>query len=264
MRPLASVMVSVTMSGNRGCDLMMHLIKGNNLMTTLNTVTTKNTEATMTHLQIAELTGSRNDTVKASMQRLKDRGVIQLTSMTGVNHKNQETNIFNVTERDSYIVVAQLYPEFTAKLVDYWMSNRNSQPKLPTTFREALLLAAEMEAEKERLVEQLQIAAPKVEAFDLFMDKGRNMTIGQTAKLIGFQRQKDFKARIKNKWLDRFGKALQIGIKAGYFEYKKTSYGETTYITPKGITYFTKLSHVKVPHLLTKAKQNELMLKDDF
>lgn len=99
---------------------------------------------TMSHIQIANLLGKRNDTVKLSMERLAESGVIQLTPMAEVNHKGQSFTAYHVTERDSYVVVAQLSPEFTAKLVDYWIAHKNHpQPQLSNPFtHEALKLKA--------------------------------------------------------------------------------------------------------------------------
>lgn len=75
---------------------------------------------TMSHYQIADVVGSRPDSVKRTMERLSDRGVIELTPVVGVNHLGQHVNEYHVDKRNSYIVVAQLSPEFTAELVDRW------------------------------------------------------------------------------------------------------------------------------------------------
>ena len=78
------------------------------------------TEAlTMSSSDIADLVESRHDHVKRSIERLAERGVIKLPPMGEVkNHLNQTVSVFLVCKRDSYVVVAQLSPEFTAKLVD--------------------------------------------------------------------------------------------------------------------------------------------------
>ena len=97
--------------------------------------------ATMTSRQIAELVGSRHDKVKQTIERLsKDNqnrlAVIQLPPMGDVkNHLGQtvEEYVFSGSqgERDSYVVVAQLSPEFTAKLVDEWRKIKNHGFALP-------------------------------------------------------------------------------------------------------------------------------------
>lgn len=80
-------------------------------------------EPTMTHLQFAKITGKRNDSVKRTMETLSEQGVIQLTQSVEVQIEGErEVNrmCFKVNERDSYIVMAQLDPKFTAQLVDEW------------------------------------------------------------------------------------------------------------------------------------------------
>ena len=79
----------------------------------------------MTSREIAELVESRHDSVKRSMETLRDRGVITLpqqveTSFIGSDGRGQSVSVYHVSKRDSYVVVAQLCPEFTARLVDRW------------------------------------------------------------------------------------------------------------------------------------------------
>jgi phage regulator Rha-like protein len=106
---------------------------------------------TMSHTQIAELVKSRPDSVKRTMERLCEKGVIQLTPMVEVNHKGQTVNVYAVNERDSYVVVAQLSPEFTAYLVDEWTSRK--KPKLMTPTQLAMMVIKAEEEKAELLVE---------------------------------------------------------------------------------------------------------------
>jgi len=98
--------------------------------------------ATMTSQQIAELVGSRHDSVKRTIERLgtqrnlNENPVIQLPPLVKVkNHLGQTVTEYvfsgNQGERDSYIVVAQLSPEFTAELVDEWRKIKNQGLTLP-------------------------------------------------------------------------------------------------------------------------------------
>ena len=83
----------------------------------------------MTSIEIAELVGSRPDNVKRTVERLSKSGVIPLPPMEvseninnlGFKVKNSHY-VFEGEQgkRDSIIVVAQLSPEFTARLVDRW------------------------------------------------------------------------------------------------------------------------------------------------
>ncbi|EOM4877996.1 DNA-binding protein, partial [Escherichia coli] len=84
----------------------------------------------MTSIEIAELVESRHSNVKVSIDRLVKRGVIKPPALQNTNIINDLGVItgkrdFYVFEgeqgkRDSIIVVAQLSPEFTARLVDRW------------------------------------------------------------------------------------------------------------------------------------------------
>lgn len=76
----------------------------------------------MTSQEIAKLVDSRHDKVKQSIERLAERGVISQPPMgDGKKSANGVTEkVYLVGKRDSYIVVAQLSPEFTARLVDRW------------------------------------------------------------------------------------------------------------------------------------------------
>ena len=78
-------------------------------------------ELTMSSEEIATLVESRHDNVKTSIERLGARGVIQLPALQEVrNHLGQTVSVYQLCKRDSYVVVAQLSPEFTARLVDRW------------------------------------------------------------------------------------------------------------------------------------------------
>lgn len=79
---------------------------------------------TMTSLEISELVKSNHADVRRSIERLTERGVISLQPTAEVKiqkERREETvSVYVLPERDTYIVVAQLSPEFTAKLVDRW------------------------------------------------------------------------------------------------------------------------------------------------
>lgn len=95
---------------------------------------------TMTTRQIAEVVNSRHADVMRTVDRLIEKSVIQGYAPTAYTHpQNGQTYYeYHINERDSYIIVAQLCPEYTAKLVDYWMATKNQAPALPTNYIEAL------------------------------------------------------------------------------------------------------------------------------
>lgn len=86
-------------------------------------------QMTMTSLEIAELVGSRHDNVKRTIERLWNEAIIVQPPMedghsTDAMGRDRTISIYVFSgeqgKRDSIIVVAQLCPEFTARLVDRW------------------------------------------------------------------------------------------------------------------------------------------------
>lgn len=118
----------------------------------MNNLMQQNESLTMSHNQIAELVKSRPDSVKRTMKTLSDKGVILVTQSV-VPVRGKETIEFLVNERDSYIVVAQLSPEFTAFLVDEWQKRKS--PVLPSPTQLALMV---IESEKQKELAQLEVA----------------------------------------------------------------------------------------------------------
>lgn len=145
----------------------------------------------MTSQQIAELLETRHDTVKRSIERIADRGVISKPPMEdGIKAANGVvTKVYVFTgdqgERDSIIVVAQLSPEFTGKIVDRWreLEAELSSPvapvfQIPQTLSEALQLAANQ-------AKQIELAAPKVAHYDAVVERGGLLNATQVGSKVG-------------------------------------------------------------------------------
>lgn len=116
---------------------------------------------TMTSQEIAELVESRHDDVKRSIERLANRGVIVQPPMadepgTDAMGRLRTTRIYRFCgeqgKRDSIIVVAQLSPEFTARLVDRWqeLEKEVAQPQ-PLQLSRLEILQIAMESEQARI-----------------------------------------------------------------------------------------------------------------
>lgn len=110
---------------------------------------------TMSSQEIADLVESRHDSVKRAIERLAERGTIQLPPLEEVkNHLGQAVSVFHLEKRDSYVVVAQLSPEFTARLVDRWqeLEARQSPALAPAEMSRMDILQIAMQAEQERIL----------------------------------------------------------------------------------------------------------------
>lgn len=205
----------------------------------------------MSSIEIAELVGSRHDKVKQSIERLAARGAIQLPPLGEVrNHLGQAVEQYQVCKRDSFVVVAQLSPEFTAALVDRWQELEQGQgAKLPTTFAEALRLAAEQAELIEAQGHALAIAAPKVEFVDNYVDSTGLKGFRQTAKLLGANEARFREFLLDKKIMYRMGgewQAYSGHIDAGRFDVKTGTsdsghaFNQTKF-TPKGVTWVAGL-----------------------
>jgi phage antirepressor YoqD-like protein len=145
------------------------------------------TNPTMTSREIADLVESRHDHVKVSIDRLVKTGAIQPPAARDVkNDNNQTVQEYLVCKRDSYIIVAQLSPLFTARLVDRWQELEARTPA-PAELSRMDLLTIAMESERERLAlaDQLAAAAPAIEFVNRYADSTGLKGFRQVCKLLG-------------------------------------------------------------------------------
>ena len=108
----------------------------------------------MTSLEISELVESRHDKVRQSIERLAGRGIFTLPPAGEVSNPGMgpaAITIYRLDKRSSLIVVAQLCPEFTARIVDRWQELEAQQAKVPELSTMDILQIA-MESERGRLL----------------------------------------------------------------------------------------------------------------
>ncbi|HCS4622261.1 TPA: Rha family transcriptional regulator [Escherichia coli] len=212
----------------------------------------------MNSFEIAELLGNRHDKVKQSIERMAQRGIIQLPPMGKVENKqslspNRFVNVYifegEQGKRDSIIVVAQNCPEFTARLVDRWQELekrvQQNSPAIPQTLSEALRLAADLAEEKERLALVNKELAPKAAVCDAIVKNDMHRTASEVAKPLGMSAVKlnrklsavgvyDLRCRrrVFSQWF----------IDEGYGEMRVTHDGyEQAVFTAKGQVWITEL-----------------------
>ncbi len=202
---------------------------------------------TMSSREIADLVESRHDSVKRTIERLQDKGLIQLTPMVEVkNHLGQVVTEYQLIKRDSYVVVAQLSPEFTARLVDRWQELENQQmPQIPQTLSEALRLAADQAEQIERQNLLLEQQRPKVEFVQRYVEAGTTKSLRETAKILKMPERTMIDCLVGDGLLFRQSGNLlpyqKYHVK-GLFDVKTgtTEYGHNytqTRVTSKGIEY---------------------------
>lgn len=105
-------------------------------------VAVQNSPVSMTSRDIAELVEKRHDNVKRVINDLYSKSIISTPQIEAVEDINnlgaavkREVYVFDAAhKRDTFVVVAQLSPTFTAALVDRWSeleSQRVAQPQQP-------------------------------------------------------------------------------------------------------------------------------------
>ncbi|EFN9834639.1 Rha family transcriptional regulator [Escherichia coli] len=129
-------------------------------------------KATMNSLDIAELVGSRHGNVLRTIRNMMASGVIRETQNEFVERINNLGKVVKDPvyvfegeqgKRDSIIVVAQLSPEFTARLVDRWRELENARAQLKSK-AEILAEMAQMHLEHERRINAVNAQVAEVSA----------------------------------------------------------------------------------------------------
>ena len=204
---------------------------------------------TMTSREIADLVDSRHDSVKRTIERLVAQGVIAsppLVDFKNINNVAGQEYVFSGEQgkRDSIVVVAQLSPEFTARLVDRWQELEAAQAK-PAELSRMDILKLAMESEQARIEaeKQLALAAPKVEFVDRYVEATGLFTFREVAKLLKVNEARFRAFLIENKVMYYLGKKLTAYKNhedAGRFAVKTDTAKNghdyrQTFFTPKGV-----------------------------
>lgn len=157
-----------------------------------------NQELTMSSLEISELTGSRHDSVKRSIERLANSGIIAQPPMVveqfiDANGQKRYVDVLvfsgEAGKRDSIVVVARISPAFTARIVDRWieLESKPTAPALPNFSNPAEAARAWADQVEENLHKQMRLEAqaPKVRHYDLVVDREGLLNATEVASKFG-------------------------------------------------------------------------------
>lgn len=138
----------------------------------------ENVAHTMSSREIAELTGKRHDNVKRTIDSLAADKVItfpQIEENPGA--LGRPGTHYLIGKRDSFVVVAQLSPEFTAALVDRWqeLEAQAGKPQQLSTL-EILNIAVESEKARLLLTAQVEQQATKIHSLENLFKEGMTHT----------------------------------------------------------------------------------------
>ena len=232
----------------------------------MNNLTTLANNVSITSLEIAELLNCRHDSVKRTIDRLTKADLIAHPPMVDfdiINNLglNRSVSVYSFSneqgKRDSIIVVAQLSPEFTARLVDRWTELEAklavAQPSPtdllnnPAAMRKLLLAYSEKDLSQQKIIQE---QAPKVAFHDQVAVAPDAITMAEAAKLLGTGRTRLMSCLRQKRWLNRQNEPYQDKIDAGLMDLKLSELWEhpdkglkrsiTPLMTGKGLTYLRR------------------------
>lgn len=209
--------------------------------------------ATMTSREISTLVNSRHADVCRSIDKLGVNKVIQgYTPQPYTSEQNGQTYYeYYISKRDSYVIVAQFSPEFTAKLVDRWQELEAQQAKqlLPNNFLEALELLVTKEKQLIEKSSQLEAAKPAIEFVERYVTSTGNLGFRQVCKLLKAN-EREFRLFLQNRrimyCLGCDWTAYQPHIDAGRFCVsawvgENNASRTSCKFTPKGVNWISQL-----------------------
>ena len=153
----------------------------------------KNASAlTMSSREITKLVNSRHSDVCKSIETLISKGVIGGYQPKPYTHPQNGQIYYEyfLNKRDTYILVAQFSPEFTAAVIDRWQELENQQ-----------LVASEKE--KQALALENKAMKPKADFVDLYVDIGTTKSLRETAKILNMPEKAMIAALERDKALYR-------------------------------------------------------------
>ena len=150
----------------------------------------KNASAlTMSSREITKLVNSRHSDVCKSIETLISKGVIGGYQPKPYTHPQNGQIYYEyfLNKRDTYILVAQFSPEFTAAVIDRWQeleSQQNPTALLPQNYLQALEQLVASEKEKQALALENKAMKSKADFVDLYVDIGTTKSLRETAKIL--------------------------------------------------------------------------------
>ncbi|MFY0147843.1 Rha family transcriptional regulator [Bacillus cytotoxicus] len=200
-------------------------------------VFTKGNEVMTDSLIIARMFGKEHKNVMADIRKtidtleqlknseeIKEMGInmgsLKFQHTSYIHQQNKQTYPKYLLNFDSFMLVTMGYTTQRAMIVKIKYINEfnrmkeyieSQQPnKLPTTFAEALRLAADLEEEKQQLLIENQEMKPKAQYFDIVLDSTSTYTVTQIANELGISsakalnkilHEKNVQRRVGGQWV---------------------------------------------------------------
>ncbi|MEB6558754.1 Rha family transcriptional regulator, partial [Acinetobacter baumannii] len=157
------------------------------------------TVQTMSSKEIADMTGKEHYNVLADIRNMFEQLQIDSTEFSGQYKDSTGRTLpcFNLNKDLSICLVSGYNVQLRMAIIKRWTeleAQTQSQFNLPTTFSQALLLAAQLEEQKEQLALQvaqqqqvIEVQQVDVDALERIASRKGSMTIRDAAKLLNMR-----------------------------------------------------------------------------
>lgn len=219
---------------------------------------TINASEYMTSIEAAEITGKEHKHVMRDIRVLLEQGVhesnfgLTFIIRTLPNNAQRKDPCYNITKKGCLILASGYNALLREKIIDRWeeleTKERQTVPALPQTYLEALKALVLSEEQKQVLALENESMKPKADYFDTLVERGSNLNLRDTAKMIGVSERFFIEYLLLNGYLYRDAKrklkpiAKYVGK---YFVLKEWVRGENTgsqtLVTVEGKDKFYKL-----------------------
>lgn len=209
-------------------------------------------QQTMSSREIAEFAGARHNDVIATIERLFDKGLLRSSRNTRQEATGgRPTDVYDLIERDVYLVISGYNDEVRAKIIDRWQELESKQQAqsahaIPKTMAQALRLAADQAEQIEAQQLLIEQQKPAVEFVDRFVEAKSSKGFREVAKILGVK-EREFIAGLAsagvifkqgNNWLPKADyQPRYFTVKAG--EANGHAFHQTRF-TPEGIAWVAK------------------------
>lgn len=217
---------------------------------------TINAKEYMTSKEIATITGKPHNDVLKAIRAMEPawykitEGNFSLSEYT--DSTGRKLPMYQLTKTECLYIATKFNDEARAKLVIRWeeleTKERQNVPALPQTYLEALKALVLSEEQKQVLALENESMKPKADYFDTLVERGSNLNLRDTAKMIGVSERFFIEYLLLNGYLYRDAKrklkpiAKYVGK---YFVLKEWVRGENTgsqtLVTVEGKDRFYKL-----------------------
>lgn len=247
---------------------MSNLVLNTNNATAYNTaintsisVVSTPTVQTMSSKEIADMTGKEHYNVLADIRNMFEQLQIDSTEFSGQYKDSTGRTLpcFNLNKDLSICLVSGYNVQLRMAIIKRWNeleAQAQQQFAVPTTFSQALLLAAQLEEQKEQLA--LQVAQqqqvieeiqPKADVYDIISNSNNTYTIRDAAKLLKVRPKDLTDWLIANKWM--YGKSAATYRPAAlhdrnHLKLVASQYGTQVRVTGKGLVWIARKLNIEL------------------